>query len=181
MDSVKPKVLAPSRYVIDVEPIPPRNRNNKEVHLDYLKHLKESVETLREIVDEAKVDRPLDRSLASACLYTKHSQELLEYVIGTYPALCYPTNDSEDLGNLQPTANIGIFVGYAPTRKGYSIYNKRTRRIMETIHIQFDELFEPMAPMRLSSRPAPTFLRHGQISLGLVPNLVPAAPYVPNK
>ncbi|GJX39440.1 hypothetical protein Tco_0252743 [Tanacetum coccineum] len=85
MDSVKPRVLAPGRYAIDVEPIPPRNRNNREVHLDYLKHLKESVETLREIVEEAKVERPLDRSLASACLYTKHSQELLEYVIGTCP------------------------------------------------------------------------------------------------
>ncbi|GJS08456.1 hypothetical protein Tco_0365252 [Tanacetum coccineum] len=83
MDSVKPRVLAPGRYAIDVEPIPPRSRNNREVHLDYLKHLKESVETLREIVEEAKVERPLDRSLASACLYTKHSQELLEYVIGT--------------------------------------------------------------------------------------------------
>ncbi|GJT24722.1 hypothetical protein Tco_0894659 [Tanacetum coccineum] len=83
MDSVKPRVLAPSRYAIDVEPIPPPNRNNKEVHLDYLKHLKESVETLREIIEEAKVERPLNSSLASACLYTKHSQELLEYVIGT--------------------------------------------------------------------------------------------------
>ncbi|GJV29974.1 hypothetical protein Tco_1386422 [Tanacetum coccineum] len=85
MDSVKPRVLAPGRYAIDVEPIPPHNRNNREVHLDYLKHLKESVETLHEIVKEAKVERPLDRSLASACLYTKHSQELLEYVIGTCP------------------------------------------------------------------------------------------------
>ncbi|GJZ76112.1 hypothetical protein Tco_0640577 [Tanacetum coccineum] len=73
IDSVKPRVLAPGRYVIDVEPIPPRNRNNREVHLDYLKHLKESVETLREIVEEAKVERPLDSSLAFACLYTKHS------------------------------------------------------------------------------------------------------------
>ncbi|GJT07266.1 hypothetical protein Tco_0841728 [Tanacetum coccineum] len=85
MDSVKPRVLAPGRYAIDVELIPPHNRNNREVHLDYLKHLKKSVETLREIVEEAKVERPLDRSLASACLYTKHSQELLEYVIGTCP------------------------------------------------------------------------------------------------
>ncbi|GJU91402.1 retrovirus-related pol polyprotein from transposon TNT 1-94 [Tanacetum coccineum] len=83
MDSVKSRVLAPGRYAIDVEPIPPCSRNNREVYLDYLKHLKESVETLREIVKEAKVERPLDRSLASACLYTKHSQELLEYVIGT--------------------------------------------------------------------------------------------------
>nr|GEV89316.1 hypothetical protein [Tanacetum cinerariifolium] len=31
--------------------------------------------------------------------------------------------------------------------KGYRIYNKRTRRIMETIHVQFDELTKPMAPV----------------------------------
>ncbi|GJZ11571.1 hypothetical protein Tco_0546330 [Tanacetum coccineum] len=85
MDSVKPGVLATVRYAIDVEPIPPRNRNNREVYLDYLKHLKESVETLREIVEEAKVERTLDSSLEFACLYTKHSQELLEYAIGTCP------------------------------------------------------------------------------------------------
>nr|GEX40747.1 retrovirus-related Pol polyprotein from transposon TNT 1-94 [Tanacetum cinerariifolium] len=60
-------------YAIDMEPISPRIRNNREAHLDYLKHLKESVETLHEIVEEAKVERPLDKSLASACLYTKHS------------------------------------------------------------------------------------------------------------
>ncbi|GJW91777.1 hypothetical protein Tco_0169330 [Tanacetum coccineum] len=35
-----------------------------------------------------------------------------------FGALCYSTNDSEDLGKLQPTADIGIFVGYAPSRKG---------------------------------------------------------------
>nr|GEW12384.1 hypothetical protein [Tanacetum cinerariifolium] len=85
MDSVKPKVLAPGMYFIDVEPILPRCRNNRELHLDYLKHLKESIETLREIVEEARVERPLDKSLASSCLYTKQSQELLEYVIGTCP------------------------------------------------------------------------------------------------
>ncbi|GJT19173.1 putative ribonuclease H-like domain-containing protein [Tanacetum coccineum] len=60
MESVKPRVLAPGRYAIDVEPIPSNIRNNREVHLDYLKHLKESVETLCEIVEEAKVERPLD-------------------------------------------------------------------------------------------------------------------------
>ncbi|GJR32655.1 retrovirus-related pol polyprotein from transposon TNT 1-94 [Tanacetum coccineum] len=398
---VKPRVLAPGKYAIDIKPIPPRNRNNREVHLDYLKHLKESVETIREIVEEAKVERPLDRSLASACLYTKHSQELLEYVIGTCPkdfnqqdkkhaytpltkkkqvtfektnvpvppstrvnsctdasasqprsntkknrilpaksvnkknveehprtnksnlktkncvnssisskrtvinsnshtacktcnkclisanhdmcvvtylhsvnaspsvknvvrkvkqvwkpkqvkqvwkptgkilptigcsihmtgdrsrlrnfmktfigtvrfgndhfgaimgygdyvigdsvickkpdltffhvfgALCYPINDSEDLGKLQPTTDIGIFISYAPSRKGYKIYNKITRRIMESIHVQFDELTKKMAPVQLSTGPAPTFLTPGQISSGLVPNLVPATPYVP--
>nr|GEY57539.1 hypothetical protein [Tanacetum cinerariifolium] len=78
-DHVKPKVLARGKYAIDVEPIVPRLRNNREEHLDYLRHLKESVETIRDIVEEAKVVRPLDRSIVSACRYTKHSQELLEY------------------------------------------------------------------------------------------------------
>ncbi|GKA71824.1 hypothetical protein Tco_0778040 [Tanacetum coccineum] len=92
IDYVKPRVLVPGRYAIDVELIPPHNRNNRKVHLDYLKHLKKSVETLREIVEEAKVERPLDRLLASACLYTKLSQELLEYVIGTCPKDFNPQN-----------------------------------------------------------------------------------------
>ncbi|GJU98489.1 hypothetical protein Tco_1327760 [Tanacetum coccineum] len=67
-------------------------KKNREVHLHYIKHLKENVETLREIVEEAKVERPLDTSLASVCCYTKHSQELLEYVIGTYPKYFSPSN-----------------------------------------------------------------------------------------
>nr|GEV56764.1 retrovirus-related Pol polyprotein from transposon TNT 1-94 [Tanacetum cinerariifolium] len=34
-----------------------------------------------------------------------------------FGALCYPTNNDEDLGKLQLTADIGIFVGHAPSRK----------------------------------------------------------------
>nr|GEW39481.1 retrovirus-related Pol polyprotein from transposon TNT 1-94 [Tanacetum cinerariifolium] len=84
-DQVKPRVLAREKYAIDVEPIVPRLRNNRDTHLDYLRHLKESVETIRNIIEEAKVVRPLDRSIVSACRYTKHSQELLLYAIGTCP------------------------------------------------------------------------------------------------
>ncbi|GJS77064.1 hypothetical protein Tco_0726945 [Tanacetum coccineum] len=57
-DNVKPNVLAPGKYAIDVEPIPPRNRNNREVHLHYLRHLKESVDTFSDIV-ESNVERPV--------------------------------------------------------------------------------------------------------------------------
>ncbi|GJW78069.1 hypothetical protein Tco_0139751 [Tanacetum coccineum] len=46
---------------------------------------KESVETVREIVEEARVIKPLDNALNYACQYTKLSQELLENVIGTCP------------------------------------------------------------------------------------------------
>ncbi|GJZ11006.1 retrovirus-related pol polyprotein from transposon TNT 1-94 [Tanacetum coccineum] len=57
-----------------------------------------------------------------------------------FGALCYPTNDYEDLGKLKPKADTGIFVGYALTKKACRIYNRRTRLIMETIHVEFDEL-----------------------------------------
>nr|GEW37483.1 retrovirus-related Pol polyprotein from transposon TNT 1-94 [Tanacetum cinerariifolium] len=82
-DQVTPTILTPGKYAIDVEPIPPRLRNNMEAHLDYLRHLKESVKTIRQIVEEAKVVRPLGSSIVSARHYTKHSQKLLEYAIGT--------------------------------------------------------------------------------------------------
>nr|GEX01821.1 retrovirus-related Pol polyprotein from transposon TNT 1-94 [Tanacetum cinerariifolium] len=134
-------------------------------------------------------------AVATACytqnrslIHTLHNKIPYEVVHNKKPdltflrvfgALCYPINDSEDLGKLQPTADIVIFVGYATSMKAYRIHNKRTRRIMETIHVQFDELYEPMAPVQLSIEPAPTFLTPGQISSGLVPNLVPASPYVP--
>nr|GEZ76023.1 integrase, catalytic region, zinc finger, CCHC-type, peptidase aspartic, catalytic [Tanacetum cinerariifolium] len=248
---VQPPVLTRTKHAVDVEPIVPRLRNNREAHLDYLRYLKESVETIRDIVEEAKVVVEIvlwyldsgcskhitrDRSrllnfvkkfigtvrfgnghfgaimgygdyvvgesvisraeaMATACytqnrslIHSHHYKTPYELVHNKKPdltffrvfsALCYPTNDSEDLGKLQPTADTGIFVGYAPSRKGYRIYNKRTRRIMETIHVQFDELTEPMAPVHLSTGPAPTFLMPGQINSGLVPNPPPATPYAP--
>nr|GEY56301.1 retrovirus-related Pol polyprotein from transposon TNT 1-94 [Tanacetum cinerariifolium] len=109
------------------------------------------------------------KAVATACytqnrylIHTRHHKTLYELVhnkkhdltfLKVFGALCYPINDSEDLGKLQPIADTGIFVGYAPSRKRYRIYNKRTQRIMETIHIQFDELTEPMAPVHLEQAP----------------------------
>ncbi|GKB80800.1 integrase, catalytic region, zinc finger, CCHC-type containing protein [Tanacetum coccineum] len=104
-------------------------------------------------------------AVATACytqnrslIHTRHNKTPYELVHDKKPdltffrvfgALCYPTNDSEDLGKFQAKADIGIFVGYAPSRKGYRIYNKRTRRLMETIHVTFDEMDQKMAPVRM--------------------------------
>nr|GFC43689.1 retrovirus-related Pol polyprotein from transposon TNT 1-94 [Tanacetum cinerariifolium] len=70
-----------------------------------------------------------------------------------FGALCYPTNASKNLGKLQPKADIGIFIGYAPTKKAFRIYNRRTRRIVETIHVDLYEL-TAMASEQSSSGPA---------------------------
>nr|GEV36958.1 hypothetical protein [Tanacetum cinerariifolium] len=60
---------------------------------------------------------------------------------------------NENLGKLPPKADIGIFIGYAPTKKAFRIYNRRTRRIIETIHVDFDKL-TAMASEQSSSVPA---------------------------
>nr|GEZ41412.1 retrovirus-related Pol polyprotein from transposon TNT 1-94 [Tanacetum cinerariifolium] len=44
-----------------------------------------------------------------------------------FGALCYPTNDNENIRELQPKADIEIFIGYAPTKKAFRIYNRHTR------------------------------------------------------
>ncbi|GJW81495.1 putative ribonuclease H-like domain-containing protein [Tanacetum coccineum] len=96
-----------------------------------------------------------------------------------FGSLCYPTNDSENLGKLQPKADIGIFIGYAPTKKAFRIYNRRTRRIIETIHVDFDEL-TAIASEHSSSRPALHEITSTIISSGLVPNPPPSTPFVPH-
>ncbi|GJV39614.1 retrovirus-related pol polyprotein from transposon TNT 1-94 [Tanacetum coccineum] len=132
----------------------------------------------------ARIDTPL-RAVATACythnrslIHTRHNKTPYELVhdkkpdltfLRVFGALCYPTNDSEDLGKFQAKADIGIFVGYAPSRKGYRIYNKRTRRLMETIHVTFDEMHQTMAPVRMSSGPEPIIVTPGQLKSGLAP------------
>ncbi|GKF28436.1 retrovirus-related pol polyprotein from transposon TNT 1-94, partial [Tanacetum coccineum] len=95
-----------------------------------------------------------------------------------FGALCYPTNDNDDLGKLDAKADIGIFVGYAPAKKAFRIYNKRTQKIIETIHVTFYEL-TAMASEQFSSRPELQCMTPATSSSGLVPNPVSQQPYIP--
>ncbi|GJX54159.1 retrovirus-related pol polyprotein from transposon TNT 1-94 [Tanacetum coccineum] len=95
-----------------------------------------------------------------------------------FGALCYLTNDSENLGKLQQKVDIGIFIGYEPTNKAFRIYNRRSRRIIETIHANFDELIA-MASEHSSLEPALHEMTPATISSGLVPNPPPSTPFVP--
>ncbi|GKF26644.1 retrovirus-related pol polyprotein from transposon TNT 1-94 [Tanacetum coccineum] len=133
-------------------------------------------------------------AVATACytknrsiIHLRHYKTPYELLHDTLPdlsffdvfgALCYPTNDSENLGKLQPKADIGIFIGYAPTKKAFQIYNRRTKRIIETIHVDIDEL-TAMASEHSNSGPALHEMTPATISSGLVPNLPPLTPFVP--
>ncbi|GJU99488.1 hypothetical protein Tco_1328759 [Tanacetum coccineum] len=80
-----PKVSVFEKYAIEVESIPPSQRNNRDVHHHYLNHLRDTLDTLRKIVKEAKSKRPSDHSLDYTCVYTRRSQELLENVSDSCP------------------------------------------------------------------------------------------------
>ncbi|GKA68779.1 retrovirus-related pol polyprotein from transposon TNT 1-94, partial [Tanacetum coccineum] len=136
----------------------------------------------------------LAEAVATACYTQNHSMIRLRHgktpyellhnkppdlsYLHVFGALCYPTNDSENLGKLQPKADIGIFIGYAPTKKAFRIYNRRTRRIIETIHVDFDEL-TAMASEHNSSGPALYKMTLATISSRLMPNPHLSTPFVP--
>ncbi|GJW26356.1 hypothetical protein Tco_0040167 [Tanacetum coccineum] len=62
------KVIALGMYNIDLEPLSPELLRNKEAHVVYLKHTQENTNTLREIFEQARELRPLDRDLDSALI-----------------------------------------------------------------------------------------------------------------
>nr|GEY37945.1 retrovirus-related Pol polyprotein from transposon TNT 1-94 [Tanacetum cinerariifolium] len=95
-----------------------------------------------------------------------------------FGALYYLTNDSKNFGKLQPKADIRIFIGYAPTKKAFRIYNRRARRIVKTIHVDFNEL-TVMDSEQSSSGPALHEMTPATISLRLVPKPTSSTPFVP--
>nr|GFA25074.1 hypothetical protein [Tanacetum cinerariifolium] len=81
-------------------------------------------------------------------------------------ALCYPKNDHEDIGKLGAKGDIGFFIGYSADSCAYRIYNQRTKKIMETMNVSFDEL-SAMAFEQRSSKPGLQSMTSGHISSGL--------------
>ncbi|GJW15489.1 retrovirus-related pol polyprotein from transposon TNT 1-94, partial [Tanacetum coccineum] len=83
-----------------------------------------------------------------------------------FGALSYPKNDREDIGKLGAKGNIGFFIGYSANSCAYGVYNRRTKKIMETMNVTFDEL-SAMAFEQYSSKLGLQSMTSGQISSGL--------------
>ncbi|GKA96824.1 hypothetical protein Tco_0818919 [Tanacetum coccineum] len=77
--------IAPGMYKLNPVTLAPKDKNNRETHIYYLKHTIEQVAILREIVEQAKSLNPLDSASYSTCKYVKLIQELIGYVRDT----CY--------------------------------------------------------------------------------------------
>ncbi|GJX82382.1 retrovirus-related pol polyprotein from transposon TNT 1-94 [Tanacetum coccineum] len=74
------------------------------------------------------------------------------FFLYVFEALCYPKNDREDFRKLGAKGDIGFFIGYSANSCAYRFYNRRTKKIMETMNVTFDELLD-MAFEQSSSRP----------------------------
>nr|GEW33408.1 hypothetical protein [Tanacetum cinerariifolium] len=85
------------------------------------------------------------------------------YYLHVFWALCYSKNDREDIGKLGAKVDIGFFIRYFANSVAYRVYNRSTRKIMETMNVTFDEL-SAMAFEQNSSRPGLQSTTSEQIS-----------------
>ncbi|GJZ32152.1 retrovirus-related pol polyprotein from transposon TNT 1-94 [Tanacetum coccineum] len=104
---------------------------------------------------------------------------------------CYINRDGKSLDKMKEKGDSCILVGYSTQSKEYRVYNKRTRLIVESIHINFDEIKELSKVLDYdNSGPAPQLQKtsdHNRSELGiqdhineplsstLVPNVSPLA------
>nr|GFA68091.1 hypothetical protein [Tanacetum cinerariifolium] len=115
------------------------------------------IEAARIMLSAAKV--PLffwAEAIATACFTQNHSlviprHEKTPYHIindrkpsvkffHIFGSVCYIVRDGENLDKMKEKGEECIFVGYSNQSRAYRVFNKRTRVIMESIHVNFNEL-----------------------------------------
>nr|GEY36996.1 hypothetical protein [Tanacetum cinerariifolium] len=73
------------------------------------------------------------------------------HIVGS---ICYIVRDGANLDKMKEKGDECIVVGYSTQSRAYRVFNKRTKVIMESIHVNFDEL-PLMASDQISSDPTP--------------------------
>ncbi|GJT47139.1 retrovirus-related pol polyprotein from transposon TNT 1-94 [Tanacetum coccineum] len=165
-----------------------------EVLIDFLKLVQRGlhaqnrtlVEAARTMLSTAKV--PLFfwvEAIATTCftqnrslVIPRHEKKPYHIINGWKPSvkffhifgsLCYNVRDGENLDKMKEKGNACIFVGYSNQSRAYRVYNKRTKVIVETIHVNFDKLPQ-MTSDHVSFDPVPqcstTALEQDSLSLG---------------
>ncbi|GJS39476.1 retrovirus-related pol polyprotein from transposon TNT 1-94 [Tanacetum coccineum] len=95
-----------------------------------------------------------------------------------FGCICYITRDGENLDKMKEKGDPCVMVGYSTQSKGYRVYNKRTRLIVESIHIKFDEIKEMMSDHNSSDlAPQRQEMSVENVSSGLIPQGQKASDY----
>ena len=56
-----------------------------------------------------------------------------------FGSICFILKDRENVGKFDSQSDEVIFLGYSSTSKAYLVYNKRTKKVMETVNVVIDE------------------------------------------
>ncbi|GKA54374.1 retrovirus-related pol polyprotein from transposon TNT 1-94 [Tanacetum coccineum] len=101
-------------YKLDLPPISPKLKRNREVDVDYLQKAKEQCDTLRDIVEQAKALKPLDNTLEYDCKFTTRIQELCT------KSWSAKRNKKQEW---KPTGHVFTYVGHRwiPTGRAFTI------------------------------------------------------------
>ena len=59
-----------------------------------------------------------------------------------FGSTCFILKDRENVGKFDSQSDKGIFLGYSSISKAYRVYNKRTKKVMETINVFIDEALD---------------------------------------
>ncbi|GJW45664.1 integrase, catalytic region, zinc finger, CCHC-type containing protein [Tanacetum coccineum] len=116
---------------------------------------------LKYVKDQLSSKRPWffwAEAIATACYTQNRSIIILTHEKTTYliindrkPSIrhlhifgctCYLTRDGENLDKMKEKGDPCILARYSTQSKGYRVYNKRTRLIVESIHVKFNEIKE---------------------------------------
>ena len=57
-----------------------------------------------------------------------------------FGSTCFILKDRENVGKFDSRSDEGIFLGYSSTSKAYWVYNKRSKKAMETLNVVIDEV-----------------------------------------
>nr|GEU36157.1 copia protein [Tanacetum cinerariifolium] len=138
--------------------------------LDKCECLKKELSKYKDETPEVLIDflRLVQRGLHAQGFFTK--RPLLEHLNKTALSKDGTVHlDGENLDKMKQKGDACIFVGYSNQSRAYRVFNKRTRVIVESIHVNFDELPQ-MASDHVSSNPVPqcqrTALEHDSLSPG---------------
>ncbi|GJZ70684.1 retrovirus-related pol polyprotein from transposon TNT 1-94, partial [Tanacetum coccineum] len=179
--------IAPGVYKLDPITLAPKDKNNRETHIYYLKHTVEQAVILREIVEQAKSLNPLDSASYSACKYVKLIQELLGYVRDTFLDIhkpseklvdVIPINKKKTVRFVEPVISSSTSqkqLGSSQTKTKQTTNNfvsTSTRDLPATNKVS---LMEPL-PLK---RPGLQSMTPATSSSGLVPNPIIQQPCIP--
>ncbi|GJT49087.1 hypothetical protein Tco_0975244 [Tanacetum coccineum] len=177
-----PNVNAPGMFKLNLAPLAPKLLDNRDAHIDYIKNSREHADILCEIVKHARALRPLDSDLDSAWYcQIKKRLDCKDYGLWrlsdgkvTISRVYYVEGLGHNLFSVGQFCDSDLKI--LESSSAMLLNNQRTRLIIETIHVTFDELIA-MDLEQFSSGPGPQLLTLGTLSSGLVPSPPSSTPY----